>query len=589
MTSTPLYAPLQHQDTIRLIRLKPRNDENGIEVILKSFRLSSAIKFNALSYVWGSPTPQRWISCNGHQVSITPNLHSALSQLLQQGFDCLLWVDALCINQQDDEEKSAQVAMMRGIFSRAAKVIFWLGEEQDFDKDGARLMNTFFQKHPELLFTGELRDKSLRELGMPYFDTGWVGWASLLIRPWFGRVWIAQEFSSAKESVFMSGAVEIPTKVLMHCAIATNVCVEIQNVFAIQTESGLSAATLRQRPLHLCITQDNEYFVRKEDIDIDDIWKRSHLLEATDERDRVFALLSLQTMLPMDLIDYSKDIVEVYTEVAKIALTHPIALEQPVHSKVSSQPSRISLGNKTYRSSRFLACKCYSLSESQLPSWVPDWRPNGIRFAPLTDYYLGISFFDHPYQDAIIENRTMSISGVFVDKPSVIVDSMPYMEDVLSNVRREERNPLQVSHKWGEECSMSQASIAGGILPHDEYIGGFQALRKRMLQTTQQDDRHRAVFEGSESSNRRYFEYESRFAELSQGRKFCVTETGKLAWIPQAAKPGDEICFLAGCAVPFVIRRAGDSWRLLGDCYLDGLMSDVSMTFLPQPQLLKFT
>jgi hypothetical protein len=134
MSSTQLYSPLQHQADIRLLRLERGTDRESINVTLHPFSLDSSIRYHALSYVWGSLTPKRWISCNGHRIYITPSLHDVLSRLLQQGFDGLLWVDALCINQKDDEEKSIQVAMMRDIYKQAAKVIFWLGEQESFDE-----------------------------------------------------------------------------------------------------------------------------------------------------------------------------------------------------------------------------------------------------------------------------------------------------------------------------------------------------------------------------------------------------------------------------------------------------------------------
>jgi hypothetical protein len=295
MPSASLYSPLQHRQDIRLLRIQPKRGGKGIEVTFEAFRIDSDVRFTALSYVWGRVTPQSWIVCNERDVPITHNLWGVLSQLQEQGYDGLLWADAICINQQDNEEKSIQVGMMRDIYKRAANVIFWLGEQESYDKGAVLLMNAFFENHQDRSDLERLRAKTLSELGLPIHCRGWFGWASFLFRPWFGRVWIIQEFLNAKRSVFMSGALEIPTKLLLHCAYATGVCAAIGEVVTRFSGDIRVARGLIMRPMALSIDQFGREKAGDEDVRIVDLWTRSQLLEATDPRDRVFALLSTQT------------------------------------------------------------------------------------------------------------------------------------------------------------------------------------------------------------------------------------------------------------------------------------------------------
>ncbi|WAO95574.1 HET domain-containing protein [Fusarium falciforme] len=90
--------------------------------------------FIALSYEWGPPTPRRFITVNGAQFGVTPNLYDALIQLrrtqrIRQGFR--LWIDAICINQDDLAERGQQVARMRDIYRSAWQVVIWIGPEAD--------------------------------------------------------------------------------------------------------------------------------------------------------------------------------------------------------------------------------------------------------------------------------------------------------------------------------------------------------------------------------------------------------------------------------------------------------------------------
>ena len=249
MLGAPLYSPLLHRRDIRLLSIKSGTGKEGVEVTLETYELDSNTQFTALSYVWGDVIPPHWIVCNGHQVPITRSLWGVLSQLRKQQFHCLLWVDAICINQKDEKEKGSQVAMMRDIYKRAVNVIFWLGEQERYDEDAVHLMRSFFEKHPNRSDLEQHRVKTLEELGLPANNDGWCGWASLFSRPWFGRVWIVQEFLNAKNSVFLSGALQIRTELLVYCGFATGVCAAIGEVVVRHSRDAHNARRLILRPL----------------------------------------------------------------------------------------------------------------------------------------------------------------------------------------------------------------------------------------------------------------------------------------------------------------------------------------------------
>ena len=80
-------------------------------------------RYEALSYTWGDPKITKPVICSGKKIEITANLHSALYHLRYPDRQRILWVDALCINQEDDNDKETQVQRMGRIYSKAQRVL----------------------------------------------------------------------------------------------------------------------------------------------------------------------------------------------------------------------------------------------------------------------------------------------------------------------------------------------------------------------------------------------------------------------------------------------------------------------------------
>jgi hypothetical protein len=122
---------------IRLLIPDTTGDTEGLSWTLQHVALDSEPKFEALSYTWGSQIDTYPISCNRFSLRIHHNLYNALPHLARRNrvsAETLpLWIDAVCINQADDNEKSVQINLMNLIYKQASKVWAWLGlaEEQN--------------------------------------------------------------------------------------------------------------------------------------------------------------------------------------------------------------------------------------------------------------------------------------------------------------------------------------------------------------------------------------------------------------------------------------------------------------------------
>jgi hypothetical protein len=175
-----IYRPLSSaHHSIRLLRLLPAQDENAtIECELFEYFLGTSHDthlYEALSYVWGDPNDTLPISLSGCRMDVTVNLHAALLCLRNHSLERILWVDAICINQDDQQEKASQIQFMVVIYDQATRVVAWLGEAAD---------------DSHLAFE-EIRAAG-RKKSMIVSDHDGVHAAglALLHRPWFRRIWV---------------------------------------------------------------------------------------------------------------------------------------------------------------------------------------------------------------------------------------------------------------------------------------------------------------------------------------------------------------------------------------------------------------
>jgi len=118
--------------TIRILRLNPApfSSEAPVSGVLEDISLDRAT-YDALSYQWRRDKPAVPIRINDVQVLVTQNCHAALRRLRDTHRKRVVWIDAICINQQDDLEKNHQAAMISDIYKRTLKVFVWLGESSE--------------------------------------------------------------------------------------------------------------------------------------------------------------------------------------------------------------------------------------------------------------------------------------------------------------------------------------------------------------------------------------------------------------------------------------------------------------------------
>ncbi|ETS74980.1 hypothetical protein PFICI_13464 [Pestalotiopsis fici W106-1] len=358
MTMDIEYQPLNLSSRqVRLITLLPASDTLGdkVFVILRTVSLDDEPTYEALSYVWGDEKDTREISVDGKTANVTKNLEAALRRLRGPS-PRVLWVDALCINQKDTNEKNHQVPFMSQLYTKCQHTIICLGEE------GNNRIEAFFQwinSTPSQKSTDDGTSSTATQSRRQGSETVYLGYIELFKLSYWQRMWTYQEMVlPINDPICVYGDYRCPLSTLFECEMHLS---RIES--AIPVLSGLESLMSYQvsrtiaRGVQMAREGGKETY----------LW--SHLLytagrASSDPRDRIYALHGLCSGLR-----------KVYPAEYNPRYHSPYRalLEATVYSIMYEAAFVATLGLFRMRPNRFL--------ETALPSWVPDYNVR-LRRAP---------------------------------------------------------------------------------------------------------------------------------------------------------------------------------------------------------------
>lgn len=337
--------------SIRLLELHGFHDQNDQDMVqgsLVTYKLSSKLDYDALSYAWGAQDTSHSITLNDQVFKVSPNLHAALFELRSRqaraGNTRRLWIDAISISQIDHAEKSQQVLMMHQIYACAATVLMWVGNANGFSELAFDTLERF-AVDDALLDGTAIAQKSRSTI-----DERRAAIASFVRSAYFTRMWVVQEIILAKEALIICGGHSIRFEVV-HLALRRLTASgfvplewQLTNIVYVGNWRAARSAKDVAHEDRLAI-EDGEFDLRLF-LDI-----RDRL--TTDPRDRLYALrgIASQRLVEGIDVDYDKHVARAYVDFAKHVL------------RVRSDLSILSAVIRRRR----------ILSELKLPSYVPDW------------------------------------------------------------------------------------------------------------------------------------------------------------------------------------------------------------------------
>jgi hypothetical protein len=537
---------------IRVLLLHPRRGEDfEVRCDLVYLNLSDPHPppYYALSYCWGKGEPKFPISLNGHKHWVVPNLFDALQRLRDQDDVAgrFIWIDALCIDQDEEEEKASQVNLMGEIYKKASKTLIWLGEHEHASRLAMDLLNSVTEEN--------LRDMLEDKSESKPIEQAWVALRALFERPYWSRVWILQEVVLSRPSYLICGDSMCSWDSVRLLLRSENFEVDKKNIHVESHHARMALVTESILPKLLVNIIDT----RRTNAQKPEFWDYlvlSRQRNASVAHDYIYGVMALVD--PQVLrADYKQPVEELYFEVVRRLLCLDKKIDVLSMCCETQAEDKATPGTATVVGEE--AGTSYAIP---LPSWVPDWRipfkrPYQSRLLCKLKYSAGNAEPDaQPDIECEAGSRILRVRGVLVDSVTFV-----------SPAKNLNRWP-QVSEDWRTwtQHSSESGNMYGSL--EEQYTAFGSTLQCQYDGNTSRTSDgsgtyfHRAVgkTEGSLVHPTRTFG--------KAGRQFFGTSNGYMGRGLDYVQAADIVVVLLGAKVPFVLRECGDNshYRLVGEC-----------------------
>jgi hypothetical protein len=582
-TSRYLYRPLnKDRKEIRLLTLEPGQGDQIIRCTLSHTFLDECpiAHYETISYTCGDPALRSKIMLHGNATDVLASSEVVLRRMRLPAAQRVLWVDSICIDQENTAERGHQVGMMYEIYANTSMNLIWLGPDDGYTEQAAMSVRAIMDEMAEECNGLENLGSILRnEKGTEQFSNTRLSLANLdktceslehlYGSPWFGRLWVVQEVSLAPISACYRGAYEIPIlDVLRAVSFLSYKWYHISEYVTSGSENFVHAATIFD------LTDREHGYYRR-------FFKRTTFLSLLDDlrsfgtidpRDHVFGTLGLwrqqsTSAEQSNLLnpDYSLEICDVFQNAARYAVREAKSLRL------------------------LLSCLKSEQDFGKWPSWVPRWDH---QFVLDTDSgYLRASFrSDNDVGMTLIESvdepSLLCVSGLVID---VIAKVLPAFNTRTRAHKWQKRlakiealpcnntwikNPLgSIEAKFASTLSAGGA-VLGNVIDDTESLGCYRAY-KQHLTTYQQWPSRRIKIDHPATDEERQADNFDSFSAVAMNRAVFNSEDGHIGLGPRNAKTGDLLVILYGSQYPAVLRPHHEDenyFFFVGPAYVYGIM-----------------
>ncbi|KAF4460532.1 Heterokaryon incompatibility [Fusarium albosuccineum] len=625
-----VYHPLG-PGQIRLLEHNVKDSGGDSSWILRVVTLDEAGQglpsdgFDALSYTWGSLSETFSLRVNGQEMKIHRNLHLALPYLCRRPSPRPLWVDAVCINQNDDEEKMAQIRRMSAIYRHATQVWVWLGAGLNHTAEAIETLPLMAQvgKRSTQTATSPVDEGIMPEapeLPSPSSPI-WDSILDIISNGWFGRVWIVQESALARDLRFLVGTNEVDGEMLH--AVVTTASLLAERFYHVSmwdkarkfhdTQRSQAVFGIRDLVQKSFLETSNPGQPRAPKQLVWIIYQMTQNMQCSEPRDRVYGSLGLIPDDQRELLgsfSNTASLAELYANFGQRGLTQP----NPVAPMWFALLHRSTMPGKI----------------DNLPSWCPDFHQSSETVVWYEDgVTLGLDprrAFQASSKEIVARPgetiRELVSRGCFVDDITYIYERIPIAVDFL----RRENNKTDFldaySHLRSFERRIAQSWLSPRAFEATESLkplteveetdaariaslwkalfSGFCQFRGSQVTLETYYALRRGLDEIAAASDRTSREYDEVFSSLINNdlfqkgfyyamyailhRNVFVTSLGRLGLGGRSMDVGDKVFLFNGGQMPHVVRhQPADKYSLVCEAYLsDAMYGELDNLNLPE-------
>lgn len=581
---------------IRLVTILPGSWRSKIRCEVHAVSLDTKPKYETLSYVWGDASHQCPILIGDKIFWATINLWMALRRLRTPHEPRVMWIDAICINQQDDQEKSHQVAMMKDIYHSCQRAILWLGEDWYSKRKHSKPQPTSkptrnaFSLLKMFARTGHINETpcfavnapgTLAMSVEPYFRPHFRELGFILTEDWWKRIWIVQEATVSPRAVFAFASEQLPISVWQRAHAwyehHTRTCCS-QQIIQLRTSPDEqllnSLAASMQRLGRILSTRAD--FRQGNELSLMQLRGTFNMQKATDNRDLVFGLLGLVNdwgdIAPV-VADYSQSPVQVFSEVALAMI------------KKSRNLGVLEGGRSPERDDSF-------------PSWLPDWLVSSM------DIYNSMSqdpwfvsdisaaansYFEVP---SLTRDHGLLIRSLKFDAVVALSTPIESWEDFIAEIFAwkglagsitESGSSRSANTFWNAVlCGQVRTSIVNpegtGQVADDNGRVGYRKATEADYQQCflAMSKLEKLLVEGwKDRTIQHHIPFLHEMFVNVHDRRMFITERGGIGLARKEIEVADEVWDLSGGDVPFILRRSSRGselsacYKVVGECFFD--------------------
>lgn len=650
------YQPLDPKKSeFRVLVLLGGKKDDELKGFLETIRPTEddgQVNFIAVSYCWGSdlkPCTLNLVSAIQNRedgfliddesvvsgLPITASLDAILRSIRKEGLWLRrLWIDQLCINQDDKDEKTHQVRQMSMIYQLASETLIWLGKGnestelafqtarklaamKDWKDDEIPSRFDSLTEPLERLSIWPEAPQQLEKSSRPRQpDHPWKTFVThILQQDWFTRTWVIQELCVSQSPLVWRGDYVLDWDTIWYaCDVTIRGNIHRGDTYRrAAVKHAHNLGTLRREAQELNILTYSETEIDDGDretgisgkshpgdndrdqrieylqqrLTLESLLPKTRMAAAMDPKDKVFALLNISTTGELDIIDYNKTLAGAYLDAA-------FSWQRPV--ELLDHVDLCAMGNKT----------------NKLPFWLPNWYRAQGSMESLLDvgearagigveppgWFLGSILRHDKYVALMVRGlKVLTVAAVGPIKIPDVNEDVPEGRNHAEMMSQFE-DPYPTTEKSYLECyksviepcaedyQCSEMTRRGTVWDHKEKIApNPEALKPSISSRYTEEQLIRSL-------PVQYWKQNFYTSERpSTNRRFFVTKEGFMGLGSDGIEPGDPVCAFFGGRLLYIVRpieSSTEAFQFMGNCYIYGLMNGEVFHGYPEDQVQDF-